>query len=158
MAVPTVAGFTTFLRDVAQIPVLALPDNSVVIPTALQVALGVVNPQLAYISAPIIPGFISTPLSMYELAVYNFGADRVINYAPDVNGQKFFVPLRKKLDINLFVPGVIASTSSESTAQSQLNPDFMKRFTLRDLQNLKTPFGREYLAIAQDVGSLWGIS
>ena len=34
----------------------------------------------------------------------------------------------------------------------------MKDFTLANLQNLKTPYGRQYLAWAQAYGPLWGLS
>jgi hypothetical protein len=39
-----------------------------------------------------------------------------------------------------------------------LNPEAMKTFTLANLQNLKTPWGREYLAIAQRAGTTWGLT
>jgi hypothetical protein len=35
----------------------------------------------------------------------------------------------------------------------------MQRLTLAQLQNLKTPYGREYLALAQSYGpNVWGLS
>jgi hypothetical protein len=37
-------------------------------------------------------------------------------------------------------------------------PDFVKTLTLANLQQLKTPWGRQYLAYAQSAGPLWGLS
>jgi hypothetical protein len=39
-----------------------------------------------------------------------------------------------------------------------LNPEVMNNLTFADLQTLKTPWGRIYLGIAQDVGTLWGVT
>ena len=54
--------------------------------------------------------------------------------------------------------GVISASNDESTGESVLNPEFMKTLTLGNLQNLKTPWGRQYLAFAMDFGETWGIS
>lgn len=70
----------------------------------------------------------------------------------------FFAELRAKWGINSFVPGVVQSSSDENTAESLLVPDAFKGFTLGDLQNLKTPWGRQYLAYAQRCGPLWGLT
>ena len=73
--------------------------------------------------------------------------------------EQFFLNARKAYKINAFVPGVVTSTNDLSTSVGLLNPDFMKNFTLQDLQLLKTPFGRAYLQVAMDYGpSLWGVS
>ena len=63
-------------------------------------------------------------------------------------------------DLKLDKPsvGVVAASSDESTSTNLLNPEQMKYFTLRDLQMLKTPYGREYLGIAQSVGPIWGVT
>jgi len=37
-------------------------------------------------------------------------------------------------------------------------PDFFKDLSLADLQMLQDPWGRRYLMIAQQFGSLWGLS
>lgn len=146
-ATPNVTDFTTFLRTTALIDVAYLPDNSPVIAMAFQIAMGTVYQGLALAGPP-----------FYVLAVYNLGADRVINFAQDQPDRTFFADLRFKLKIDDFVPGVITSSNNVSTGQSMLNPEFMKTLTLADLQNLKTPFGRTYLSIAQQVGVIWGVS
>jgi hypothetical protein len=73
-----------------------------------------------------------------------------------ISTETFFLNLRTAWKINSFVPGVIASDSDESTSNSLLNPEFMKMFTMGDLQRLKTPWGRQYLQIAMDYGSIVG--
>lgn len=74
------------------------------------------------------------------------------------SAQTYFADLRKQFDMNGFTPGVIASTSDESTSESLLNPDFMKQLTMADLQYIKNPWGRAYMAYAQRIGTVWGIS
>lgn len=72
--------------------------------------------------------------------------------------ETYFATLRRQFNLTGFVPGVISASNDESTGQSILNPEFMKGLTLGNLQNLKTPFGRQYLAFAQDYGQIWGVS
>lgn len=144
---PTQAGFTAFLRS-GNGPEIApeyLPDNSPDIVDAYAVALAWVARELC-----------QSP--MYALAIYNFGADWLINYATDQPGRKFFTDARVNYNISLFVPGVTASSGDTGTSQSRLNPEFMKHLTMGDLQTIKTPFGRAYMNIAQQYGSIWGIS
>lgn len=145
--IPNITDFQTFLANVAGISTVYLPTASQDIVNAYNVAIAVVNTDLA-----------SLPGNLYALAVYNLGTDNVINYAIDQAGQTYFQDLRKSYGINLFVPGVTASSGDSSTSQSRLNPEFMKTLTFGDLQNLKTPFGRAYLNIAQQAGTLWGVS
>jgi hypothetical protein len=70
----------------------------------------------------------------------------------------FFANARRQFGINSFVAGVISSSADVSTSESLLVPDQMKTLTLSNLQNLKTPWGRQYLAFAMQYGSLWGMS
>lgn len=72
--------------------------------------------------------------------------------------ETYFATLRRQFNLTGFVSGVISASNDESTGQSILNPDFMKGLTLGNLQNLKTPYGRQYLAFAQDYGQIWGVS
>lgn len=114
-----------------------------VVTTSLYIALQTVNLQLCV-------------TGLYEIAVYNLAADRLINYANDIPNQTYFKQLRTTLKINAISLGVITSASDQGTAAAITNPEQFKNFTLGDLQNLKTPQGRAYLSIAQDVGSIWG--
>ena len=95
----------------------------------------------------------------YVLAVYNFAADRLVNYAQDLTGQTYFSNLRATLNLNTLSVGVVAASSDNGTSVSMLNPDQLKNLMLADLQALKTPWGRQYLQIAQKWGTtLWGIN
>lgn len=160
---PTLTGYLAFLRDVAGIPVPALPDNAPVIPISLSVSLGIVNMQLqcvGYVPTAILAqaGLPTNGPTIYDLACYNLATDRLINFAPDQSGSTFFADLRSSFSINTFVAGVIASTFDQGTGQTMVVPDAMKGLTLSDLQRLKTPYGRQYLEFAQAAGDLWGIT
>lgn len=136
-----------------------LPDNSAVIPMALSVALAIVNPDLNLVGYT--PGVAGTvPVSIYTLAVYNLGGDNIINFAQDVGApppdykddMPFFAYMRAKFMTNAFVSGVISASNDESTGNSMVVQEAAKNFTLSNLQNLKTPWGRQYLAFAQAYG------
>ena len=141
------------------IPPGALPDNSVWLTYAYDVAYATVNTQLSTVPGP-----------FYVLAVYNLGGDNLVNWAQDdvqppypfptnnPAGLFYFAYLRDQFKINAFVPGVINSSSDEGTSQSMDTLDAYKNFTLSNLQNLKTPWGRTYLGFAQRVGTLWGLT
>jgi hypothetical protein len=144
---PTQAGFLDWVRTQMGISTVELPDSSPWIGYAYNVALEITNLYFAQASP-----------TLYTLAVYNLGGDNLINYAPDQPGSTFFADLRASFTINSFTPGVVSSSSDAGTSTSLLNPDFMKELTLANLQNLKTPYGRRYLSIAQSFGPLWGLS
>lgn len=144
---PTVAGFTTFIRNVMGILPVNLQDNAPVIAMAFAVALEIVNRQLQAVSPTI-----------YNLAVYNLAGDNLINYATDPAGKNYFAKLRASYKITSFIAGVIASSADESTSQTLATPEALKALTLADLQNLHTPYGRAYLGFAQRVGTLWGMT
>lgn len=161
---PTLAGFILFIRDYMGISTALLPDDSVYIEAAYQVALATVLKQMKKVCAP------SSPYtSIYGLAVYNLAGDRLINYAQDLPGsdvipgsdppEKFFAYTRRQWDIFGFTSGVVQSSSDETTSGSFVVPKAFEALTIGDLQNIKTPWGRQYLAFAQDFGpSIWGLS
>jgi hypothetical protein len=145
---PTEAGFVEFIRNIMRINTTVLPDNSETIPFVYEFSLATVNRALACIPAP-----------FYKVAVYNLGGDLLVNFAQDQDGSTYFADLREKFHTFDFVAGVIQSAADESTSDALLVPDFLKNLTLSDLQNLKTPWGRIYLSIAQKYGpSIWGLS
>lgn len=144
---PNLTDFTTFIQNVMGISTTYLPANSPYITYAFNNAMLIVNTDLA-----------AAPSPFYSLAVYNLGGDNLVNFAPDQTGQTFFADLRKSLNITAFVPGVISSSSDEGTSQSLAVPEGLQNLSLLDLQNLKTPWGRQYLAYAQMYGPLWGLS
>lgn len=151
MGPPTLAEFTNFLVAYVGISTDILPSNSPVIAFSFTLAMSVVNPVLAQANQLI-----------YNNAVYNLATDFVFNYAQDqpeapmVEGSDpaapFFKNSRKVWGINSFVPGVIQSTGDEGTNSSYVVQEAAKNFTLSNLQNLKTPYGRRYLAWAQEFG------
>lgn len=144
---PTLDGFQDFVTNVMQVPVSALPVGSHVIGYAFNVASSIVLRQIQCIDP-----------FLYEVAVYNLAASILIQYAPDQPGQTFFADYRKDHGIGTFTPGIIQSSSDNGTAQSWMIPDYMKKLSLADLQNLKNPYGLAYLQIAQSYGSIWGLS
>lgn len=155
--VPTQAGFLAFIRQVMGINSTILPDNSWAIPYAYDIAFAIVYRPMACAS----------PL-IYQQAVYNLGGSNLLNFAPDLSGAAvvdgsdpplpYFAYLRQKFQINSFVSGVIQSASDEGTSESMVVPKPAEEFTLADLQYLKDPYGRQYLAFAQRSGTLWGLS
>ena len=172
---PTLAGFTAFVRTIVGINSTILPDSSMYLIWALANAIALVNPALrAAPCLPIqdcagVPLVNNPPVSLYTEAVYNLAADNLFNYAQDlpeaaiVEGSNppapFFQWSRHRYNINGFVSGVIDASSDESTSQHLVVQDAAKSFTLSNLQNLRTPWGRRYLGIAQSYGpTTFGIS
>jgi len=162
--VPTIADLQNFLFNIAGVPAAALPIDAPVIAYAFDYALSTVNRQLCAAWSP--PGS-WTP---YQRAVYNLATDILINWAQDPAGEpvyrttptgqglQYFAWLRYQYSINQFVAGVISSSGDEGTSQSLVVPKAFEGLTISQLTNLKTPFGREYLALTQSVGTLWGMS
>jgi len=144
--IPTQAGFLLWVRSRMGVPVDALPDDSIFIAYAYDVAIAIVNPELAAVPP------------IYMLAVYNLAGDNLVNFAPDVPPSTYWSELRGSFATFAFAPGVVTSSSDSGTSTSLLNPEQMKDFTLANLQNLKTPYGRQYLAWAQSYGPLWGLT
>lgn len=165
---PSLARFITFIRTIMGIDTTVLPDGSAVIPIALKVALALVNQDLRQVTGQLCPPIDDHPISMYVWAVYNLAGDNLLNYAQDlpdaaiVPGSDppaaFFANTRRVWNVNGFVSGIIQSASDNGTGESMVVMDAAKNFTLGNLQNLKTPYGRAYLALSQDMGSIWGVS
>ena len=143
----SLAGFISWVRSVMGLSTTVIPDNSTDLVNAYNWAVEIVSTDLASISS-----------LAYQQAVYNLAGDILVNWATDQPNQTVFSGFRNTYKIFDFVPGVLTSTSDSGTSQSMNNPEFMKNLTLSDLQNLKTPWGRAYLAIAQRLGTLWGLS
>lgn len=181
------AGWLQFLQNQVMIPAADLPpmNNNLVIDSsggnvidssgntvtsnpagyppqawALAFALEIVSEYIAAASC-----------LMYVRAVYCLAADRLINFGADQPQQTWLATAREQYGItktnaqtgavvftNLAM-GVVSMASDNGSATSILNPDQLKGLTIMDLSNLRTPWGREYLAIAQAVGpNLFGVS
>ena len=146
---PSLAGFTAWLYGggIPGLNTTVLLNTSAYIVYAYNVAADIVGSDMGLVS-----------LTAWNLMTYNLAADNLITFTPDQTGQTFFATLRDTYNIGKFAPGVVASTSDEGTSTSLLNPDFMKNFTLSNLGNLKTPYGRIYLGYAQRMGTIWGLT
>jgi hypothetical protein len=177
---PTQANFTAyFLRGVMGIPSSVIPDDSPAITVAFNIALGIVNTDLALVGACYVPFSAQppNPSPFYTLAVYNLAGDRLVNFAPDPTPPVYYpgappyvaddlgnqIPymayLRQQYHLAEFTPGAVASTSDEGTSGSLLNPEVLKTLSIADLQTIKTPWGRQYLSLAQSAGyGPWGLS
>ena len=167
---PTLSGFQSFMMNVMGIPPTTLPPTAPVVETAFDIAVDIVNLQISVASPDI-----------YTLAVYNLAGSNVINYAQDLvydsqsaappgstllpdntvrymNDLPYFAYLRRSWNILGFAGGVVQSSSDVSTSESMVIQEAAKEFTLADIQYLKDPFGRHYLALAQRYGTLWGLN
>jgi hypothetical protein len=154
----TLSEYENFVRNYMQIPISALPLNDPVILMTLAISEAIVNPDIQIANGSPNSSLGYTGPGLYDLAVYNLAGDYLVNFAQDQPGQTYFSDLRKSFNINDFVAGVVSAANDESTGETLLTQDFMKSFTLSDLQRLKTPYGRRYLEIVQSYGTLWGIS
>jgi hypothetical protein len=167
---PTFSGYLNFIRTVMAISTAVLPDNSIYIPWSYQMALRWVNTNLQQVqSQSFAPpdGLDPTYPSLYAVAVYNLAGDRLVNYAQDVLNAPpvqggtlpYFANLRATYKLNAFVAGAVNSTSDEGTSVSLTVPESLGQLTFDNLQRMKTPWGREYLGIAQSLGpSAWGLT
>lgn len=144
---PNIVDFLTFLRNSVQIPSAALPGTSDWPQYALTQATAIV---------------LSAPLGvLYTLAVYNCATHILYTITPDVAGQNYFSNARSNKGLGLIAPstGLVAASSDETTSVTLASPDWAKRLTVGQLQMMKTPWGREYLAYAQSYGpSIVGLS
>lgn len=144
---PTVEGFTAFTLNVMRLDPLALPPGAPVYLGALETAKGIVSQTICAVN----------PWA-YQQAVYNLAGDTLVNFAADEPGRTYFTEMRERFNIGVFVPGVVSS-SSAVTSTSMETIEGMKGMQMKDLQTLKTPWGRQYMAIAQRYGSnVWGLS
>ena len=151
---PTLGGFIGFITNVMGISATYLPSDSPIISYVFNFALNYVNQALQAI-----PNANTGMWSPYAMEVYNLAGDRLVNFAQDQVGQTFFQTMRTNLGLNSFVGGVISATADNGTSQSMVVPEAMETLTFSDLSTLKTPWGRQYLGMAQDYGAgPWGIS
>ena len=134
------------------VPEIVLPNNSPYIEISYDLAVEIVNWYLNCAS-PIV----------YTQCVYNLGGDYLVNMAQDNPNlpppyNTYWTDLRQSLGVNSFIPGLVNAANDEDTSAAILTPLGLQNLTLMDLQNLKTPWGRVYLGLAQSVGSMWGLT
>ncbi len=152
VTVPVTSNTTDTASFAPQPSPLAAGDAYVIVQpivyTALTVALAIVNDALAQ----------ATPAT-YTLAVYNLAMDRLVRFAPDQANQSYFRQLRTQFGLIGTSVGAVASASDQGTSAAIANPDWMRQMTMRDIQTLRTPWGREYMGFVQAWGPyVWGVS
>jgi hypothetical protein len=161
---PTLAGFYQFITNVLRPPSYYVPANDPIAAYAYDFAIDWVNTLLQCVpqNSP------RTAYSMYARAVYNLAADTLIGFAEDDPSAPasfkigdvdyaYWAWLRARYNIDSFVPGVVQSASDTGTSVSYMVFDTFKNYTIANLQNVKTPYGRFYLGIATSWGSTWGL-
>lgn len=156
---PTLGGFIAFVTNVMKVPAPFDPSSDVSVTYAYDFADQFVNSALRSVRG--MPGV----WTLYAMAVYNLAADTLINFAQDdpdapeyKDGLQYWAWLRNAYGVNNFVAGVVQSTSDVSTSASYQVSDQFANYTIANLQNLKTPYGRQYLGIAGSWGTQWGLS
>ncbi len=152
VTVPVTGNTTDTVSFAPQTAPISVGDAYVIVQpivyTALTVALAIVNDALAQ----------ATPAT-YTLAVYNLAMDRLVRFAPDQANQSYFQQLRMQFGLLGTSVGAVASASDQGTSAAIANPDWMRQMTMRDIQTLRTPWGREYMGFAQAWGPyVWGLS
>ena len=229
----SIAGFTTFVRNVMRVAQAYLPDDSPYLTWMYDQALNIVNQDLACLP------YQKGAWSLYAQAAYNLGGALLAEFAPDqswpvaaaswanflatiqttvpntlspgdrvlisgisplaydqppapnrgpfqvnaivdpthftyalspnpgvasiganaVVSMTFFSALRTQLKMNAFFPGMVQGAGDQGTSASFDSPEFFKGLSLYDLQLMKSPWGRSYLALAQKAGpAVWGIN
>lgn len=144
---PTLAGFQWFLYNVLGVTESQLPPAAEIINYVFSTALARVSIVIQQVSP-----------TEYTTAVYNLATDLLINFAPDQGAQTFFKDLRTKFGIGKFIAGVVSSSGDEGSSTSINVIQSLNNLTILDLNNLKTPYGQQYLGISQQYGTVWGIS
>jgi hypothetical protein len=144
---PSEIGYINWIYTIMGVDQSIFPDTSPYINMTYDIALEIVNFYLD-LASPI----------LYTQAVYNLAGDYLVNIAQDIPPSTYWTDLRNSFQINSFIPGLINAANDVETSAALMTPLGLQNFTLADLQNLKTPWGRVYLSIAQSVGTMWGLT
>lgn len=146
----SLAGYLIFLRTVVGIPTSAMPDDSLDIVISYDWAVQLTPYQIQTISD-----------IAYTTAVYNCGADYLLQWGSDSYGEPgstFFATIRQTYELNSFAAGVIENSGDENTSGRLRVPNNFNNLNIDQIVSLKTPYGRQYLAIYQRLGSIWTLS
>lgn len=169
---PTLAAFQQFVVQTMGISTTILPSSRNVITMCYNVAIATVACELQCFGFT--DPWTGQQSSLYALAVYNYAGAILLIYAQDLpdapivpgskndlnpNGLPFFAWSRRQFNLLGYVGGTIQSSSDQGTSQSMVIPEAAETFTIENLELTKTPWGRQYLSIAQKLGpSLFGIT
>ncbi len=92
------------------------------------------------------------PALTYVQAVYYAGADRFIRIAQDGGQGTFYQDQRASFGILQFKPGVVMASGDGPTSETLVVPDWYRGIPMGVQEQMKTPWGREYIAYAQMYG------
>jgi hypothetical protein len=136
---PNLADFTVYVYNQG-VPLADMPADSLWLQWAYNYAFDVT------MSAPAMPSI------LYVLAVYNMGMHRLLQTAQDLSGQTFFTAARLKYNLLAFTAGPVIASSDQGTAQTLVQPEWMKNMTISANNLVKTEWGQEYLSYSQMYG------
>ena len=149
-----IQGFADFLTNNVQVP-LTVPNNALTLPVVNDYN---VNAAYAVAQCTVDPYINCVSPIYYTMAMYNFATDWLINNAPDLECQTYWEKLRAKWMVNSPISGVVESTADKSTSTSLRVPEVFNNLSPFDLQLMRTPYGRAYMAIASKFSDIWGLS
>lgn len=177
---PTFDGFVAWVRTFMGAPASVLPDDSPFLPVAYNLAISVcLSSIVSGGGLDLVPAANAVQMyadgtpapqgpSVYAIAVYNLAGDWLVRIAqdqtdpapvpPPANAPTFWADLRKTLGVGSFAYGLIQSTSDQGTSSSLAIPQQVQDMTLANMMQAQTPWGRAYLAIVGQWGTIWGIS
>lgn len=138
---PNITDFTAYVYSQG-VPQADLPTTSEYLTQSLTYAQ----------SVALIPP-LDMPSFLYVLAVYNLGLHFLLKTAQDISPYTFFTTSRTQFNLLSFTAGVVIGSGDQGTSDTLLAPDWLKGMTLSTMDYLKTPWGRDYLAYAQQYGS-----
>lgn len=147
---PNLTDFLTFLSTSVQIPSPALPVNSPWPGYALNQAIALA------LNLPNSPSVVG-----YSLACYNGGTHILLSIAPDTPPQTYFADQRGPDGFGLIMPstGLVQTAGDQGTSGGVAVPTWVTGLTIADLDMMKTPWGRSFLAWNQSYGpTIWGLS
>lgn len=147
------SGFVEFIRNITvksgdrviTIDTIDIPDDDSVIDSCYAIAS-----EICYDFASL--GFDT----LYEMAFYNLAFESLVG----LSNSEPIEAIRCIYQYNSLATGLVASASDVSTSTSLTIPAHLSEMSLLELGYLKTPWGRQYLKIAQQFRTLsaWGVS
>lgn len=159
----TLAGYTTFIRQVMAVPVEALADDSIYIPMTYWPAETLVNDNLFIVGNAEQPPPQVQP-TIRAWAVYNYAGALLVDIAQDDPTatppfDTYWSTLRNSMGLNGFSAGVVQSAADQGTSTAYKVSSFFDNLTPGELQLMKSPWGRAYLTIASWYGpTIWGLT
>ena len=175
---PTLEGFVVWVYAVMGVPATALPSDSIYLQLAYDESVNITYGGLKLVpnmspQAPFTDNTTDPPTvtqrprspSIYSIAVYNLGGHLLATTAADDPNADppqvpptFWADLREKLNMNSMSLGLVTSASDQGTSAGQQIPNQIANLTLMGLDMLRTPWGRRYMQIVGQWGTLWGLS